>query len=41
MIIDYKNNDELELIKKENMNLEYNVNQLNQQIANLNKANEN
>ena len=41
MIIDYKNNDELELIKKENMNFQYNVNQLNYQIANLNKANEN
>ena len=37
MIYDDKNNDELHLIKKENQNLEYNINQLNQQIADLNK----
>ena len=40
MIYDDKNNDELHLIKKENQNLEYNVSQLNQKIANLNKLNE-
>ena len=40
MIIDNKTNDELELIRKENMNLEYNVNQLNEEITNLNKLNE-
>ena len=40
MIIDNKETDEIALIRKENKNLEFNLNQLKQEISNLNKLNE-
>ena len=40
IIIENKRREELELVKKENRNLEININQLNQEIINLNKINE-
>ena len=40
MIMNNKGNDELELIKKENMNLEFNLKQLNKEIIKLNQVNE-
>ena len=40
MIYDDKNNDELNLIKKEKQNLENNIEQLKKEISNLNQLNE-